>query len=162
MFCSRCGVQVKNDSRFCWNCGNALVSPEAPPRVEEPIPTPQEWRDAYSLFNYPYPFNYDYDYVADDESNGVPFRSYLIPNVLTTLFCCLPFGILGIFQSTLAIDRLHKGNFPEAWVRSRFARTLFWLGLILGAINLGYLIYSAVHNPASLETWRTSASGAFK
>lgn len=35
MFCSNCGNQIPDDSRFCGNCGNPVSAPQAP--VQQPV-----------------------------------------------------------------------------------------------------------------------------
>lgn len=49
-------------------------------------------------------------------------KTWLVESILATLFCCLPFGIIGIINAT-KVDTLYlNGNYEEAVLRSNNAR----------------------------------------
>lgn len=65
-------------------------------------------------------------------------RDYLIPSILTTLLCCLPFGVVAIVCSVRANSAYEFGKFDEA---DRYSRQAFWW-MIAGAVS-GFLAIAA-------------------
>lgn len=57
-------------------------------------------------------------------------RDYLIPSILTTLLCCLPFGVIAIVCSVQANSAYSLGNFDEADLKSRQAFRWMIAGVI--------------------------------
>ena len=54
--------------------------------------------------------------------NKIMPKTWLVESILATLFCCLPFGIIGIINAT-KVDTLYlNGNYEEAVLRSNNAR----------------------------------------
>jgi hypothetical protein len=77
-------------------------------------------------------------------------KTWLVESILATLFCCLPFGIIGIIYS-VKVDSAHSaGNYELATSASRNAGTwtkvsfliglfhyLAWIILILAGVTVG-------------------------
>lgn len=61
-------------------------------------------------------------------------RDYLIPSILTTCLCCLPFGVVAIVCSVRANSAYDFGKFDEA---ERHAKHAFWW-MITGVVG-GFL-----------------------
>lgn len=74
-----------------------------------------------------------------EEKYGPP-KSYLIESILVTLFCCLPFGIVGIVYASKVNSRFRAGYYAaaeEAAVNAKkWTMYGFYTGLVLGVINL--------------------------
>lgn len=72
-FCPKCGTQIADGTAFCPNCGYRL-------------------NDSQSMSSSP---------SSSTSNNGCKTcpDNYLVYSILTTLFCCLPFGIVGIVKS---------------------------------------------------------------
>lgn len=68
--------------------------------------------------------------------------NFLVWSILATIFCCLPFGIPAIVNSS-RVDRLWSdGDYEGAKEAARKARTWFWWSFALGIFfDLFYLIY---------------------
>lgn len=60
-------------------------------------------------------------------------KSWLVESILVTLFCCLPFGIVGIIYSTQISSNYNCGNYIAAEEASKNAgkwtKIGFWVGL---------------------------------
>lgn len=75
-------------------------------------------------------------------------KTWLVESILVTLFCCLPFGIVGIIKSSGVSSAYYSGNYDMAEEASASAKkwTLigFWIG-VAGIILyiLFYLIMGA-------------------
>lgn len=107
MYCPNCGAKNSDGSTYCSNCGNSL----------QPIQT-------HSV-NVPPPPQYQ---------AGAPVPNYLVPAILTTVFCCLPFGIVSIVYAAQVNDRLAAGDRAGALQLSQKAKTWAWIALGSGLI----------------------------
>lgn len=60
-------------------------------------------------------------------------KTYLLEAILVTIFCFLPFGIVGIVYATKVSTLLDMGEYEKAWDASRKARlwTLWSIGVML-------------------------------
>jgi hypothetical protein len=72
---------------------------------------------------------------------SVPPKNWLVEAILVTIFCCLPFGIVGIVFASQVNSKFAAGDYSGALQASRDAakwtKIGFWLG-IAGAV-LGIL-----------------------
>jgi hypothetical protein len=105
MYCPNCGAQNDDDTSYCTNCGNALQRISTP-NVDVPSP-PQPQGQAL-----------------------VP--NYLAQAILTTLFCCLPFGIVSIVFAAQVNGKLAAGDRAGALQSSQNAKTWAWLSFGFG------------------------------
>ena len=62
--------------------------------------------------------------------------NYLVPAILCTLFCCLPFGIAGILFAVQANSKVQKGDIDGAAVAVSKAKLMCILSFVLGLISL--------------------------
>lgn len=76
--------------------------------------------------------------------NNTPYNSpcpktWLTESILATIFCCVPFGIVGIVYAAQVSSNYHAGRYDEAYRVSRNAgkwtKVSFFCGLAV------YLIY---------------------
>lgn len=67
------------------------------------------------------------------EKRVVPPRTWLAESILATIFCCLPFGIVGIVYAAKVENRFYSGDIDGAELASKEAKRWtvisFWLGL---------------------------------
>lgn len=69
-------------------------------------------------------------------------KNYLIESILVTIFCCLPFGIVGIVFAAQVNAKFDAGDYEGAIQTSKEAKKWMNLGLISGlVIGLFYLIF---------------------
>jgi hypothetical protein len=115
VYCANCGAQNDDNATYCTNCGNELRRIETP-RVDVP-PPPQQ---AQTQASYP------------SSQTQVPVPSYLAPAILTTLFCCLPFGIVSIVYAAQVNGKLAAGDRAGALQSSQNAKTWAWLSFGFG------------------------------
>lgn len=68
--------------------------------------------------------------------------NFMVWAVLSTIFCCLPFGIVSIVQASKVNGLWYAGRYDEAEEAAASARSWFWwsftLGLISGIISMIY------------------------
>jgi hypothetical protein len=60
-------------------------------------------------------------------SQQSPPPNYLIWAILTTLFCCLPFGIVSIVYAAQVNSRWQTGDYEGAKLASKNARLWAWI-----------------------------------
>ena len=111
---------------YCPKCGTQFEGPFCP-ACGAPAPNP-----AYT-----------------EQQQYIPQTSVQAPlawSILTTLFCCVPFGIVSIIYSAQVNSLLSAGNVSEAQEAARKARTwawaAFWCGLIftlLYAVGMAFV-----------------------
>jgi interferon-induced transmembrane protein len=94
VFCSNCGTR-NNDAAYCANCGNELRGIQTP-SVDVP-PLPPQAQTSYG-----------------PQASGPYVPTYLAPAILTTLFCCPPFGIVSIVYAAQVNGKLAAEDRPCA------------------------------------------------
>ncbi|WP_084709445.1 CD225/dispanin family protein [Rubrobacter aplysinae] len=102
----------------CTNCGANLRS-----GASQPTGVP------------PYTQHHSQEYVPN----------YLVPAILTTIFCCLPFGIVSIVYAAQVNGRVAAGQRTAAAETSRKAKTWAWVAFGSGIVLwLGYLSFTVI------------------
>ena len=122
MFCSNCGARNEENATYCANCGNELRRIETP-RVDVPPPPQPQTQTSF----------------GPQSSQYVP--NYLVPAILTTLFCCLPFGIVSIVYAAQVNGKLAAGDHQGALQSSRSAKMWAWIAFGTGLLLIvGYFV----------------------
>ncbi len=87
-------------------------------------------------------------YAGQGGGGGAPIPNHLVWAILSTLFCCLPFGIVSIVFSTQVNTKQAQGDYAGAMDASRKAKT--WAiasavsGLVLTALLFGFGLLGAL------------------
>ena len=110
MFCPQCGAANPDSAAQCSQCGTAL-QPLAPPPA------------AY----------------AQPPIQGPVVQSYLVPAILVTVLCCLPFGIPAIIYAAQVQEKLQRGDVTGAQRSSKNAKT--WCIVAVAAPLVGGILY---------------------
>ena len=90
---------------------------------------------------------------------GAPaINNYLVPAILTTLCCCLPFGIVAIIFAAQVNDKLRRGDVAGAMHSSKQAKMWCLIGAGLGllVIAIYILAFGASIIPALREAQANS------
>ena len=117
MYCTSCGVRNDDDARFCKDCGKTMSGSTPSAERFEPespgdarVPAPPE---------------------------HIP--TYLVPTILVTVFCCLPFGIVSIVYAAQVNSKLDAGDVAGAMQASNNAKTWMWVSFGVGLfVGVGY------------------------
>jgi hypothetical protein len=81
--------------------------------------------------------------------------NYLVPAILSTICCCLPFGIVAIVFAAQVNAKLQAGDIQGARRSSANARTWCWLALLCGLIfSAIWLLLMRHHARGFYRTWR--------
>ena len=65
---------------------------------------------------------------------GAPPPNYLVQAILTTIFCCLPFGIVAIVFASQVNSKFAARDFAGAKASSDSARKWSWVSFGLGLV----------------------------
>ena len=74
--------------------------------------------------------------------NSFPPSNYLVWAILTTIFCCLPFGIVAIVYSGKVNGRWYAGRQEDAYDAARKARMWTIISAVAGLV--AGVVYSIV------------------
>lgn len=115
-FCPKCGAQVADGTTFCPNCGYKLSE-------AQPVSTPSQSQSQPQ--SQPQPTTPNHKPCPDN---------YLVYAILTTLFCCLPFGIVGIVKASQVSAKYQAGDYEGAVQASADAKKWSQIALICGIV----------------------------
>jgi TRAP-type C4-dicarboxylate transport system permease small subunit len=80
--------------------------------------------------------------TAQAQTVNVP--NYLVQAILCTVFCCVPFGIVGIVYAAQVNGHLGRGDISAAQIASRKARTWCWVSFGVGIVTYIALVLLGV------------------
>ena len=138
-FCPNCGTQLDDSAVFCPNCGHrckldeAAVSPAPSLGAQQTTSTTQQPTSS----------------AQQTASREQCPDSYLLFAILTTLFCCLPFGIVAIVKAASVSSKYQSGDYEGAVQASNDAKKWCKIAVICCLIPLaltlvGYAIMAIV------------------
>lgn len=101
-----------------------------------------------------YQNNSGYQNVTGYQNNGqkpeINYVPYLVLSIISTVCCCLPFGIVGIVFSVKINSALNAGNYEEAAQNAKMAKiwtiVSFVVGLVVGILYFMFGIIEGIDN----------------
>jgi len=88
--------------------------------------------------------NKTFNLMLDQPMRTSPPKTYLAESILVTLFCCLPFGIVGIVHAAKVESAFNSGDQDGAERASSEAKKWTMIGFWIGIVGLSlYLIVLA-------------------
>ena len=85
----------------------------------------------YQNTQYQTPPVYQSSYEPEKPVNWVP---YLVLSIITTVCCCLPFGVVGIVYATKINSAMNAGNYEEAQRSAKTAKIWIIVAAAVGVI----------------------------
>ena len=76
--------------------------------------------------------------VVASPSQSIP--NYLVQAILTTVFCCLPFGIVAIVYAAQVNSKLAGGDLQGALDSSGKAKTWTWVAFLCGLVPMLFYV----------------------
>lgn len=131
MYCTKCVTRNDDTALTCVQCGSSL----RPPAFETAAPIPPQ-----TTFPQP-PIAQAYT-QGPPLPAGVSVPNYLVQAILTTIFCCLPFGIVSIIYAAQVNSKLAIGDVVGAMAASKSAKTWAWVSFGIGifwAVGVGLI-----------------------
>lgn len=107
MFCRECGAQNDDGARFCTKCGKNFEEETVSLAVEE---------------------------TKNDFEKNVEVKNYLTPAIISTICCCVPFGVPAIIYAAKVKTLLEAGKVPEAIAASKKAKNWCLAAFLCGGI----------------------------
>lgn len=120
MYCKSCGALNEDDAMFCASCG-APCGGATPPNPYAAGPVSQATNSGYD---------------------------YLVPNIIATILCCMPLGVVGIVYSALARGARGRGDIAEAIAKTKTAKLMFWLAFGFGIVPVIFGVIAAIADAA--------------
>ncbi len=77
-------------------------------------------------------------------NNQKPPKTWLIPSILVAMFCCMPFGIVGIVNASKVESRFNAGDIEGANKASSNAKLWTIISLILGIVFIVIYIFLVI------------------
>ncbi len=81
-------------------------------------------------------------------AGSASISNYLVPAILVTLFCCLPFGIVSIVYAAQVNGKEQAGDYQGALQASRLAKrwvwASFWTGMVVFLFYVGIMVAAAI------------------
>ncbi len=100
--------------------------------------------------------------MENQNTQGQPPKTWLVESILVTIFCCLPFGIIGIINATKVESKFFAGAVDEALQASKDAakwtKVAFFVGI--GWIVLVIILY-AILGAAMLAAFGGAAAAGY-
>lgn len=79
------------------------------------------------------------------EPYGTPPKNWLVESILVTLFCCLPFGIVGIINAANVNTKWTAGDYEGAERSAAEAKKWTKIGFIIGIVVIvAYVLFVLV------------------
>ncbi len=78
-----------------------------------------------------------------NQSSGNPPKTWLLESILVTIFCCLPFGIVGIINASKVESKFYAGDTYGAEQASKEAAKWTKIGLFIG-VGIIVLYFAAI------------------
>ena len=155
MDCPTCGARNDDRYRFCGTCGKKLQERTSIRGNRDPIDRepPPETGPAYNPYRDPGPIEqepppdtaFGYGSYRAPGTNPTRIPNYLVPAILVTLFCCVPFGIISIVYAAQVNGKVALGDIEGALRTSRSAKKWAWVSFGVGlVITVGWIIYFIV------------------
>ena len=102
----------------------------------------------------PPPPGYGYGYPYGQPA-GPPPNNFLVPAILSTIFCCLPFGIAAIVFAAQVNGKWQAGDVAGAQQSAQRARTFTFVSIGLGLVAILFWIAIAAAGGFSFSTGTT-------
>lgn len=162
MNCRNCYQEIPDDAKFCPHCGarqaETTVTGETAEKVETVTETPDEPASdmqsgegaadirSYTATDYNSQYQTPPVYSNENQAEPVNWVPYLVLAIISTVCCCLPFGIVSIVYAVKINNATNEGNNEEAQRAAKTARIWLIVSFVCGilATVIYMLIYTAL------------------
>lgn len=142
MYCGNCNQSVPDDSAFCPECG--APTSQQPQWQPSPASAPQQPQWQPPPASGPPPPSWQ-------GSTPVTIPNYLVWSILSTLFCCLPIGVVGIIYAAQANSKQALGDYVGAANAAKNAKVWCWAAFGSGVVVMGIYLLVLVGSSGTTE-----------
>lgn len=152
MNCIKCNQEIPEGSRFCPHCGAEQIVRAEVEHIQPETgaqdnvytqPGSEPGNNTYIQPQYQNESNYQNNYQNNYQSNPyqqpgeqpVNWVPYLVLSIISTICCCLPFGIVGIVFSAKINTAVNTGNMEEARRYANTARIWIIVAVVCGIVS---------------------------
>lgn len=82
--------------------------------------------------------------IGTPPGGGPPPKNWLVESILVTLFCCLPFGIVGIINASSVNTKYAAGDYAGAQHASEQAGKWTKIGFFVGLASIAVWVILSV------------------
>ncbi len=97
--------------------------------------------------------------MENQKVQGQPPKTWLVESILVTLFCCLPFGIIGIINASKVEQKFFAGATDEALQASQDAGKWTKIGFFVG-IGV-YVIIFIIYAIMGVALFSAASAGGY-
>ena len=138
IICGNCSLANPSNAKFCKGCGYELIPPDkneqstktTSTKEQEPKAEVKSEQSATQQSATQQSVN-----GPIDRKHELPPKTYLVHSILATIFCCLPFGIVGIVYAAGVESAFYRGYHDLALQKSRRAKIWTIVAIIVGLIG---------------------------
>lgn len=141
IICGNCSLANPSNAKFCKGCGYELIPPDKNEQSTKTTSTKEQEPKAEVKSEQ----SATQQSATQESVNGpidrkheLPPKTYLVHSILATIFCCLPFGIVGIVYAAGVESAFYRGYHDLALQKSRRAKIWTIVAIIVGLIG-GFL-----------------------
>lgn len=123
---------------------DSLVWNESMPQWKRAAEIPEIANVLFPTQQQQQPFNQPYQQPYSSEMLPCP-KTWLLESILVTIFCCLPFGIVGIVKASNVSSAYSRGDYNGALQSSREAGKWTKLGFFIALVfTVLYFLFCAI------------------
>lgn len=123
LYCKNCGEENNEGAKFCKKCGISLES-------QEGVNLEKNNEQVYAQGS-----NNQGAYASSQGYNkNIEVKNNLVFAILTTIFCCMPFGIVAIVYSAKVDSLVRVGDYQKARSYASNAKTWCIVSLVVGLV----------------------------
>ena len=131
--CPECNASISSEAVYCPHCG-APITPKRTQGQQSATESARSCCDQYSQSS-----------VNGAYTKTMPPKTWLLESILATLFCCLPFGIIGIIYAAKVESNWYAGRTYQALSYAKTAKTWTITSFIVGIVGgLCYILLMAL------------------
>jgi uncharacterized membrane protein YvbJ len=134
-YCSKCWADCEDDSKFCASCGAALKEADTAERTKSEDAVIEELKPEKVPPPEPETIIFAGNRTRTGQAINQKIESHLVKAIISTICCCMPFGIAAIIFAAQVDSKLRTNDYEGALESSKKAN--LWGNM---AIAIGILI----------------------
>lgn len=127
MRCVNCNSEVVDGMQFCPHCGSPMISQQRPQ-------SGQYYQPQSGQYQQPMQGQYQQPYASGNSYLCSKPKNNMVWAILSTVLCCIPFGIYSIILASKVNGLYESGNYDEAQRMANEAKKWAIIAVVVGFI----------------------------